>query len=163
MKQRVRLDRDRDVEIPVLAAVAAKRLASTLPNLATGMTDADFLKAMADEVSSGKVPAPRTIPINGPPPQPMTMWEYADGTEVRYKPLGDSNRPNKPAFSIEVKKDATVPDSGRDDAAFKVDASGNARPKNDRDMVNPHNKATRATQYDTYENAVLGPVHFPLN
>jgi hypothetical protein len=138
--------------------MAAKRLASSLP----GKTEKSFLDAMQDEVKDGKVPAPRSININGPPAQTMQMWEYADGTEVRYKPLGDADRPNKPTFSIEVKKDPTVPDMGKDDAAFKIDAAGNPVPKNDLEIDNPYDKSRRPVQHDAFETAVLDPVHFEL-
>jgi hypothetical protein len=91
----------------------------------------------------------------------MQMWEYADGTEVRYKPLGDKKRAG-PTFSVEVKKDPSMPDMHSDDVAFKVDAQGRAVPKNDKGTHNPYCLATNDAQYNAFEDAVLKSVHFAL-
>jgi hypothetical protein len=70
----------------------------------------------------------RTVALGGNPPQTMSVYEYTDGTVVRYKPMGDKERPTA-TFSIEVKKDASLPDTGPTDAAFKVDRDGQVVPK----------------------------------
>jgi hypothetical protein len=80
----------------------------------------------------------------------MQMWEYPDGSEVRYKPLGGNNRPNKLTFSIEVKKNPASLDSGIDDVAFKIDRHGAAAPKRDFELRNP------------FEDAAMQEVHVEL-
>ncbi|MEJ2613313.1 MAG: hypothetical protein P8179_25525, partial [Candidatus Thiodiazotropha sp.] len=74
------------------------------------MREERFLETMADEVEAGRCTV-RQVSINGPPPQMMDVYEYTDGTVVRYKPLGDTERHN-PTYSIEVKKNPTLPDRG---------------------------------------------------
>jgi hypothetical protein len=136
---------------------AAQRLGPAL----AGKNNADFLAFMGQEVSAGTVPPPRTINIAGPPPQSMQMWEYPDGTVVRHKPLGDSERPN-PTYSIEVKKDPSQPDSGKDDAAFKVDASGRAVPKGPHEVANPYPKNTNQDQHEAFLDALMNAGHSSL-
>ncbi len=139
------------------AALEVRRLATTLP----GKSEKEFLDIMAKEVAEGRVGQPRSIPITGPPAQHMQMWEYPDGSEIRFKPLGDADRAG-PTFSIEVKKNPTVPDVAQDTAAFKIDQHGRAVPKNDRELLNPYTKATNRDQFEAFEEAVLKPVHFTL-
>lgn len=135
----------------------AHRLAPKL----SGKKDAEFLSLMAEEVSTGRVPAPRSLSIGGPPPQPMTMWEYPDGTVVRYKPLGDSYR-TTPAFSIEVKKNPALPDTSADSAAFKMDAQGHPIPKNDRQILNPYPISSHQSQFLAFEDTILRLAHHGL-
>lgn len=132
----------------------ARRLAGQL----NGMKEADFLTTMADEVKAGKC-AVKSANISGPPPQKMDIYEYADGTVVRYKPLGDMKRPG-PTYSIEVKKNPNLPDAGSDSAAFKVDSNGIAVPKGPHDTQNPYGKGT--AQAKEYEEALMNAVHFLL-
>ena len=134
----------------------AQRLAPKLVD----KSEAEFLSLMAEEVAQGRVPPPRRINIGGPPPQPMSMWEYPDGTVVRYKPLGDSERPI--AFSIEVKADPKVPDSGRESAAFKVERTGLAVPRSDFSSLNPYNVATHPDQYKAFDHVVMRLAHHGL-
>jgi hypothetical protein len=126
-----------------------------------GKNNADFLALMGQEVSAGRVPRPRAINIAGPPPQQMQMWEYPDGTVVRHKPLGDSERPN-PTYSIEVKKDPSQPDSGKDDAAFKVDASGRPVPKGPHEVTNPYPKKSNQDQHEAFLDALMNAGHSSL-
>ncbi len=135
----------------------AHRLAPKL----CGKTDAEFLSLMAEEVSTGRVSAPRSLSIGGPPPQPMTMWEYPDGTVVRYKPLGDNYR-TTPAFSIEVKKNPALPDTSPDSAAFKMDAQGHPIPKNDRQILNPYPSSSHQPQFLAFEDTILRLAHHGL-
>ncbi|MBK7538218.1 MAG: DUF4157 domain-containing protein [Myxococcales bacterium] len=132
-----------------------------LAPLLTDKKEADFLSTMAGEVSNGRVPPPRTISIGGPPPQPMTMWEYPDGTVVRYKPLGDKHRVT-PAFSIEMKKNPALPDNGSTDVAFKVTADGHASPRSYEYIANPYSKAQHDKQNKAFEDAIMKLVHFEL-
>lgn len=139
------------------AALEVRRLATTLP----GKSEKEFLDIMAKEVADGRVGQPRSIPISGPPAQHMQMWEYPDGSEIRFKPLGDTDRAG-PTFSIEVKKNPSVPDADRDAAAFKIDQHGRAVPKNDSELLNPYSKATNVDQFSAFEDAVMNSVHFSL-
>lgn len=142
------------------SGVQARKLAGQLPN----MREADFLTFMAGEVSSGGATRSQAqIPVPpGPfssPTQTMLRWEYADGTVVRYKPLGDAQRPGTPTFTIEVKKNPALPDTGSDDAAFKVGAGGNAVPRSAYDMQNP---MSNPDQRRSFETAAMDAVHFEL-
>jgi hypothetical protein len=76
---------------------SAKRLASELRTL----KEPELIAKMKAEVAAGKA-TERSVTIGGPPPQNMSVYEYADGTVVRIKPLGDAKRSN--SFSIEVKE-----------------------------------------------------------
>lgn len=141
------------------APFEARRLSSSL----AGKSEKEFLDLMAAEVAAGKVPPPRKVSIPGPienQTQQMHIWEYPDGSEVRFKPLGDTKRPG-PGYSIEIKKDEMLPDRGRQDAAFKIDRHGRAAPKNDRDLANPY-KANHREQHKAFEDMILGSVHFLL-
>lgn len=135
----------------------AHRLAPKL----SGKTEAEFLSLMAEEVSTGRVPPPRTLSIGGPPPQPMTMWEYVDGTTVRYKPSGDRYR-TSPSFSVEVKAHPGLPDTGPESAAFKLDSQGRAAPKSDFQILNPYSKKSHEPQFSAFEDAIMDAVHFGL-
>lgn len=86
---------------------------------------------------------------------------YADGTVVRYKPLGDPQRAT-PTYSIEIKKNPALPDKSSDDAAFKVDASGNPVPKGPFNIKNPFSKSTQRDQYEAFEKALMDAGHFSL-
>lgn len=66
----------------------------------------------------------------------MTIYEYNDGTVIRYKPLGDKIRKG-PSYSVEVKKDILQPDTGFDSIAFKVDKKGNPLPKWQKEINRP--------------------------
>ncbi|ACY14787.1 hypothetical protein [Haliangium ochraceum] len=130
-----------------------------------GMSDANFQTFMANEVSTGAVPAPQSRNISAPNPPPalqaMLIWEYPDGTVVRYKPLGDERRPN-PTYSIEMKKNPSLPDSGPDDAAFKVGSSGTAVPKNAFEALNPFSLQTNAIQFHAFEDGLMNAGHLNL-
>jgi hypothetical protein len=127
-----------------------------------GKTEKEFLDTMAKEVAEGRVQAPRTLKIAGPPPQDMQMWEYKDGTVVRFKPLGDARRPS-PTFSVEVKKDPSLPDNGLDTSAFKLDRNGRPTPRDAEDILNPYSPATNRVQHDAFRDAILADSHFSLN
>jgi hypothetical protein len=122
------------------------------------MREERFLETMADEVEAGRCTV-RQVSINGPPPQMMDVYEYTDGTVVRYKPLGDTERHN-PTYSIEVKKNPTLPDRGSDDIAFKLDSNGYAVPKGPHDVQNPFLK--NGSQFRAYENALMDAGHISL-
>ena len=144
------------------SSFAAKRIGPAL----AGKGEAEFLAFMSSEVSSGNVPTPKVRNISAPPPhtgtQPMQIWEYPDGTVVRYKPLGDKERPN-PTFSIEVKKNPALPDSGPEDAAFKVDLTGAPVPKKPEEAIaNPYSKSSNRDQYDAFDRAVMDAGHRSL-
>jgi len=129
----------------------AKRLAGELD----GLSEKDFLAKMKAEGVT-----PKAVSINGPPPQTMQVYEYGDGSVVRYKPQGDLNRPG-PAYSVEVKKDPLKPDTGNADAAFKVDSSGRAVPKGPFDLKNPYPQGS--PQAVEFENQVMNAGHKSLN
>jgi hypothetical protein len=132
------------------AAHTARRLAVELD----GLSEREFLDKMAGETCRVK-----TVNIDGPPPQAMRMYEYPDGTVVRYKPLGDSNR-NAPTYSVEVKKDPALPDVGKDSVAFKVDRSGRPLPKGPFEVKNPYPEGS--LQADVFEREIMNAGHRAL-
>jgi hypothetical protein len=132
------------------AGAEAKRLARELD----GLNENDFLAKMAGEPCTSK-----TVNISGPPPQVMRVYEYPDGTVVRYKPDGGSKRPG-PTYSIEMKKDPSWPDLGQDDAAFKIDPFGRAVPKGPFDLKNPYPKGS--VQALRFERTVMDAGHKTL-
>ncbi len=138
-------------------ASEAKRVAPAV----AGMSDSEFLAFMGQEVADGRAPTPRTINISGPPPQAMQMWEYPDGTVVRYKPQGDDRRPN-PTYSVEVKKDPSAPDGGLGDIAFKIDSAGVAVPASDESVQNPFSTSSHKLQHDAFNDAVMNAGHHSL-
>lgn len=85
---------------------------------------------MNAEVAAGRAAA-KTRPDGS-----MTTWEYADGTVVRYKPKGDEQR-DGPTYSVELKMDASVPDSSIDGIAFKIGPDGVPVPRDPR-QVRPY-------------------------
>ncbi|MCC7384671.1 MAG: hypothetical protein IT384_22675 [Deltaproteobacteria bacterium] len=89
---------------------------------------ADAPQLMAAEVASGRATERRA--------GDTIIWEYADGTVVRFRPHGDDYHP-KPFFTIEVKRDTEAPYSGPDSAAFRVDAQGRPVPRNGREIAVP--------------------------
>ncbi|MEJ2611630.1 MAG: hypothetical protein P8179_16520 [Candidatus Thiodiazotropha sp.] len=123
-----------------------------------GTQEIDFLNMMADEVKAGKC-TQKSVNIFGPPPQKMEIYEYKDGTVVWYKPLGDMKRPG-PTYSIEMKKNPGVPYHGPNDAAFKVDADGNAIPKNPHEAKQPF--ALGTLQADIYMETIMDYGRFLL-
>jgi Domain of unknown function (DUF4157)/Bacterial SH3 domain len=125
---------------------------------ASGMSAKDFNAKMGEEVSAGKC-TKKPVHLSSPPPQTMDVYEYPDGTVVRYKPLGDSNRAG-PTYSVEVKKDPSLPDLGKGDAAFKVAPSGKALPKGPSEVKNPYPRGS--AQYDEFEKAVMNAGHHSL-
>lgn len=125
----------------------AKRLAGELD----GLSEKEFLAKMAGEPSTAK-----SVNIVGPPPQTMHVYEYPDGTVVRYKPLGDPKRPG-PSYSVEVKKDPSLPDLGKGDAGFKVDSSGRAVPKGPFEIKNPY--PTGSVQADAFREETMNAGH----
>jgi hypothetical protein len=126
----------------------------------SGKSAKEFNAKMGEEVSAGKC-TKKAVPISGPPRQTMDVYEYPDGTVVRYKPLGDPKRPrSEPAYSVEVKKDPSLPDLGKDDAAFKVDPTGKAIPKGPLELKNPYAKGS--AQYKAFEDAVMNAGHHSL-
>ncbi len=142
-------------------AFEAKRIGPAL----AGKSATEFLAFMSQEVNEGKVTAPGVRNIAAPPPhlgtQAMQMWEYSDGTVVRYKPLGDKERPN-PTYSIEVKKNPALPDSGPEGAAFKVDLTGAPVPKKPEEAIaNPYPKSPRE-QYDAFDKEIMDAGHRSL-
>ena len=82
-----------------------------------------------------------------------------EGTVIRYKPHGSSQRPG-PNYSIEVKKDPSMPDLGKDDAAFKVDSAGRAVPKGPFELQNPYPKGS--LQAIPFEREVMDLGHRTL-
>jgi len=128
----------------------AKRLARELDRA----SDKEFLTKMAGEPCAMK-----TVNIAGPPPQAMHVYEYPDGTVVRYKPRGDAKRP-EPTYSIEVKKDPSAPDLGKGDAAFKVNSSGKAVPKAPYEIKNPY--PVGSLQSDIFREEIMNAGHKTL-
>lgn len=128
-------------EAPPSQGGTAKRLA---PVLATLKEDA-FLAEMQSQVCATPPPASpracclRTEVTMGDPwgrgTQKMIMYNFEDGTVVRYKEKGDAFTSPDPAhavatYSVEVKvarNDAVT--AGQGDIACKVDQFGNAVPK----------------------------------
>lgn len=133
----------------------AKRLSGEL----AGSSVKDFSAKMADEVSSGKC-TKKSVSIKGPPAQTMDVYEYADGTVVRHKPLGDDHR-QAPTYSIEVKKDPSLPDLGKDDAAFKVTSTGKAVPKGPAEVHNPYPRGS--LQWEEFQEALMDAGHHSLS
>lgn len=141
-----------------------RALITTLPK-----SESAFLAAMAGEVTGhGATPTTASIaaptkgmPAGSPPTQTMRRWEYPDGTVVRYKPLGDNDRPNVPSFSIEVKKDPALPDSASGaNVAFKLGDAGRAAPrKHEGELANPFKQRE---QHDAFDDAAMQAVHHPL-
>jgi len=134
--------------------VEAKRISGEL----SGKSTKDFAAKMGEEVNAGKC-TKKSVSIDGPPPQTMDVYEYPDGTVVRYKPLGDNFR-SGPAYSVEVKKAPSMPDLGKDDAAFKVTSTGKAVPKGPFEVKNPYPKGS--AQYKEFEKAVMDAGHHSL-
>ena len=133
---------------------AARRLAGEL----SGKSEAEFQRIMAEEVKQGRATM-KSANISGPPAQRMDIYEFADGTVVRHKPLGDSKRPG-PAYSIEVKKNPAVPDIGPNSAAFKVDARGNAVPKGPHETQTPY--TVGSDQYVEFLQTLMNAGHLSL-
>ena len=148
------------------AAVGARGrvLIETLPR-----SEQAFLAFMASEVAarrawttSANVQAPtKGMPPGTPNKQLMVRWEYADGTLVRYKPRGDTDRPNVPSFSIEIKKDVLKEDRFTpDNVAFKLDGEGRAAPrKYNTELQNPF---TNKDQLEAFNDAAMREVHHEL-
>jgi hypothetical protein len=65
-----------------------------------------------------------------------------------------------PTYSVEVKKDPSLPDRGKDSAAFKVDASGKALPKGPFDVRNPYPEGSM--QADVFEREIMNAGHRAL-
>ena len=153
---RAQLERFRNGEI----GADARRIADEL----VGMSDKEFLDLMDREVASNKgitkVEVMRPGPAGGPA-QPMTIWEYPDGTTIRRKPLGDDFQ-QRPTVSIEMKREPSRPDNGPADAAFKVNEKGQAVPVNDKQIASPYSRSTNDTQAEAFENWILGAAHFRL-
>lgn len=122
------------------------------------MSARDFSTKMGEEVNAGKC-TKKSVAIGGPPPQTMDVYEYADGTVVRHKPLGDKYR-QEPSYSVEVKKDPSLPDLGKDDAAFKVSSTGKAVPKGPAEVQNPYPRGS--VQYDEFMDAIMNAGHHSL-
>jgi hypothetical protein len=59
-----------------------------------------------------------------------------------------------------VKKDSSIPDLGKDDAAFKVDSSGNAVPKGPTEIKNPY--PVGSLQARKFRNTVMDAGHKTL-
>lgn len=89
----------------------------------------------------------------------MRVYEYPDGTVVRYKPHGGSKRPG-PTYSIELKKDPSLSDLGKGDAAFKVDSSGRAVPKGPFEINNPYPKGS--VQWLVFRDELMNAGHKSL-
>jgi hypothetical protein len=113
-----------------------------------------FFEVMGDEVSRHRVPPPHTHALPGPPPQAMLVWEYDDGTVVRYKPLGDE-LVRAPFFSIGIKTDPTVPHRSLADLAFLIDSRGNPCPKWETHIRNPYLPDRNPLHYKAFRDAVL--------
>jgi hypothetical protein len=134
--------------------VEAKRISGEL----SGKSAKDFAAKLGEEVNASKC-TKKSVSIDGPPPQTMDVYEYPDGTVVRYKPLGDNYRPG-PAYSVEVKKNPSMPDLGKDDAAFKVTSTGNAVPKGPSEVKNPYPKGS--VQHEEFNEAIMNAGHHSL-
>lgn len=106
----------------------AKRIAKELNEKKTRK---EFLDYMAKEESSGRTKPHRTDP-NG-----QKIWEYEDGTVVRYKPNGDMHSGGKPTYSVEVLKEGRTMSKKDKHIAFKVDGEGRAVPANQK-STKPH-------------------------
>lgn len=128
----------------------AKRLAEELSKL----NDREFHAKMASEPCTSK-----TVNMPGPPPHKMTVYEYTDGTVVRYKTDGAPQRPG-PTYSVEVKADPKLPDVGKAGVDFKLDASGNPVPKGPYEVKNPYQPGS--AQAKAFEQAMMNAGHLSI-
>jgi hypothetical protein len=120
----------------------------------------DVVQFMAGEVRNGRVEnrrQERSIKPDGTY-QTMTVWEYADGTVVRYKPDGDGFRAH-PTHSVEVKIDRNVRDANgkQDGIAFKVDKNGRAVPRGPNHVRGPTELSQ--AQREAYVTQVMNAGH----
>ncbi|MCC7384670.1 MAG: hypothetical protein IT384_22670 [Deltaproteobacteria bacterium] len=118
------------------------QVARVLAQRLDGLAEKDLLDVMATEVADGRA----TVRQNAS----GLVWEFADGTVIRYKPRGDRFRPG-PTYSVEVKKNPTMPDADLEGIAFKVDPKGRAVPKNAKEIApafkGDHRQASEAVEY----------------
>ncbi len=143
-----------------LADYAAGRTGGTARRLAgelSGKSEAEFQRIMTEEVNQGRATM-KSANISGPPAQRMDIYEFADGTVVRYKPQGDTRRAG-PTYSIEVKKSPALPDTGPGSAAFKVDAKGKPVPRGPEDLFNPFKDVDQGREF---RNTMMDLGHFQL-
>jgi hypothetical protein len=134
-------------------APTAKRIAGEL----NGLSERDMLVKMATEPCTSK-----TVKVPGKagqPPIDMTVYEYADGTVVRYKTSGAPERPG-PIYSVEVKVNPRLPDTGPDCAAFKVDPSGNPIPRGPYHLKNPYPRGS--SQAELFSREIMDAGHREL-
>lgn len=140
----------------------AGRIAAAL----AGADDAAFHAFMTREESSGRLisdPAqPSEQQIEQPRSQIMKKWEYLDGTVVRYKPLGDDERPH-PTYSVELKINPDVLDFGQQSIAFKVNASGRPAPKGPGDVSNYFEKGSHPEQFNAFLKYLMNEGHLTLS
>jgi hypothetical protein len=144
---------------PPQTGAAAKELAPQLSK----MNEKQFLETMDAEVKAGKcTKAAQEIgsPLGGK--QSMTKYEYPDGTLVRYKPEGDEIRKGKPTYSVEVKKDPTLPDQGLQDVAFKVNENGHAVPKKPGEINYPKEYPKSSAEFADYRELMMSAGHKEL-
>ena len=113
-----------------------------------------FFEVMGDEVSRQRVPPPHAHALLGPPPQSMLVWEYDDGTVVRYRPLGDE-LVRAPFCTIGIKIDPAVPYRSLADLAFMIDGRGNPSPKWETHIRNPYAPDRNPLQYKAFRDVVL--------
>ncbi len=145
--------------------MSARRLAPSL----NGLGRKAFLTKMAAEVR-----AQNCTVTYGPAPAPsgstqkMVVYEFNDGTVVRYKPQGDRFQPAPgPMFSIEVKKNPAGPIRDQHDIAFKVDEKGEPVPKGPDDVSNPYPSSSpkgtkHAEQHLIFLEMIMGSGHRTL-
>lgn len=125
-----------------------------------GRRGEEVVRHMEREVASGRVRegAERTIAAATEGGQRMRVWEYPDGTVIRYKPKGDSYR-RGPTHSVEVKIDRNVRDGDARDQgiAFKVDGKGRAVPRGPADIRIPDRLT--GNEITEYQNRIMDAGH----
>ncbi|NYZ12577.1 hypothetical protein HL658_08450 [Azospirillum sp. RWY-5-1] len=136
------------------------REASRLGRQLGEMRGEEVVRHMEREVASGRVRegAERQIPAATEGGQRMRVWEYPDGTVIRYKPKGDSYR-RGPTHSVEVKIDRNVRDGDARDQgiAFKVDGKGRAVPRGPADIRIPDRLT--GNEITEYQNRIMDAGH----
>lgn len=160
--------------LPLAPAVTSPPSAPSSPRTTTAQLEA---AVAADLAVLGAATAKDLLP--GAPPRPLVVaaqfpLPYSEGRTilavvglapgeptVRYKPSGDKYR-TSPSFSVEVKANPRLPDTGPESAAFKLDRQGRAAPKNDFQILNPYSKKSHESQFNAFEDAIMEAVHFGL-
>jgi hypothetical protein len=141
---------------PGAVGTVARRLAPKLD----GAKVAAFMQAVAAEPNAERSEV-RGIPGHGDRKQVMVVWEWSDGSILRYKPEGDRWR-DAPTYSIEIKdsRNLSNEEARQEGIAFKVDPRGRAVPTGPRQVKYP--TGLPKDQIDDYVDAVMDFGHRTL-